>query len=143
MDAVNGEDGQAAIIAVVLIALAALAIAGLREADARLTGSALTRWAGEAAVEAAASVVADAYAGEMRARAADPSRAPRAMRDVVTAPSVRDGARIAAADVSARNGGPMLDDVAVVCGGGTVTVSASVQGIAYRASFAGSECSQP
>ena len=142
MDAVNAEDGQAAILAVVLIALAALAIAGLREADARLTSGALTRWAGEAAVEAAASVVADAYAGEIRARAADPSRRPRAMRDVVTAPSVRDEARLAATELSGRNGGPGVDDIGVACADGNVMVSASIQGIAYRASFAGSECSQ-
>lgn len=139
----TSEDGQAALLAVILIGLAALAIAGLRGADARLNDSARTRWAGEAAVEAAAAVVADAYAAEMRARAADPSRPPRAMRTVVTAPSVREEARIAAVDMSSRNGGTVVDDISVACAEGSVTVHASVQGIAYRASFAGSECSQP
>lgn len=142
MDAVNDDGGQAAILAVVLIALAALAIAGLRAADAHFTRVVATRWAGEAAVEAAASVVADAYAAEMRARSADPSRSPRPMGDVVGAPAVRETARIAAADVSGRNGGPGVDGIAVSCGDGAVTVSASIQGVAYRASFAGSECSQ-
>lgn len=139
----TAEDGQAALLTVILIAIAALAIGGLREADARLNDSARARWAGEAAVEAATAVVADAYAAEMRARAADPSRAPRAMRTVVTAPSVQEEARTAAVDVSTRNGGAAIDDLAVSCAAGSVTVHASLQGIAYRASFAGSECSQP
>lgn len=142
MDTVNDDGGQAAILAVVLIGLAALAIAGIREADARIVHGSATRWAGEAAVEAAAAVIADAYAGEIRARAVDPSRPPRAMRDVVTASSVREHARSAAADVSGRNGGPGIEGIEVACADGSVTVSASVGGIAYRAGFAGSECSQ-
>ena len=141
MDAVTDDGGQAAILAVVLIALAAIAIAGLREADAHLTRTAAARRAGEAAVEAAASVVADAYTAEVRARAADPSRSPRPMSEVVGASSVREEARIAAADVSGRNGGPAIDEITVECADRTVTVNASALGIAYRASFAGSECS--
>ena len=136
----NDDGGQAAILAVVLIALAALAIAGIREADARLAHGSAARWAGEAAVEAAAAVVADAYTGELRARAADPSRSPRPMRDVISAASVSEQARVAADDLSDRNGGAALQDLAVVCADGVVTVAASVRGIWYRASFTASEC---
>jgi len=139
----NDDGGQAAILAVVLIALAALAIAGIREADARLARGSATRWAGEAGVEAAAAVVADAYAGELRSRAADPSRAPRAMSDVVGASSVRDQARSAADDLSDRNGGAPFDDLAITCANGAVTVAGSLRGTTYRASFTASECSRP
>jgi hypothetical protein len=143
VDALNDDGGQAAILAVVLIALAAVAIAGIREADVRLARGSATRWAGEAAVEAAAAVVADAYAGELRARAAAPSRSPRVMRDVVGAPSVREEAHHAADDLSGRNGGAAIDDLAVTCANGAVAVAASIRGTAYRASFSASECSRP
>lgn len=138
----RGEDGQAAIFAVALIAVAALAIVGLREAGTAIADAASARWAGEAAAEAAAAVIADAYTTEMRARA-DPSHSPRPMRDVVTAPAVRERARGVALDLSLQNGGADLDEIAVTCERGTVTVSVSAHGTAYRAGFAGSECSQP
>ncbi|HYK99232.1 MAG TPA: hypothetical protein VEU77_12650 [Candidatus Acidoferrales bacterium] len=142
MDALNDDGGQAAILAVVLIALAAVAIAGIREADARLARGSATRWAGEAAVEAAAAVVADAYAAELRARVV-PSRSPRPMREVVGAPSVREQAHAAADDLSARNGGVASEDLTVTCANGAVTVAASFGGTTYRASFSAGECSRP
>ena len=70
----KGERGQALVIAAVLIGIGALAIVGLRVVQDRVLANALAQDAGEAAVEAAAAAVADAYVarlGAVRARAFD------------------------------------------------------------------------
>lgn len=143
MDALSDERGQAAIFAVLLIGVGALAITGLLSAEQRIVAVGLARAAGEAAVEAATSVVADAYADELRARAADPSRPPRDMRLVVSDPAVVLRARGTGDDIGQRNGGAALDELAVRCDLKAVTVTGRIRGTTFRASFPGSGCSQP
>ena len=131
------EDGQAAIMAVLLIAIAAVVIAGLRATQDEILAFASARSAGEAAVEGATAVIADAYARELAARAV---RAPLEMSAVVENAGTREQARAAASDLSARNGGPVVDEITVACRAGGVDVAALARGVWFRARFAGPEC---
>ena len=143
MDALTDERGQAAMFVVLLVGIGALAIAGLSTAEQRIVAAGMARAAGEATVEAATSVVADAYADELRARAADPSRAPRDMRLVVSDPAVILRARATGDDIGQRNGGATIDDLSVVCVLRVITVNARIRGTTVRAGFPGSACSPP
>jgi membrane glycosyltransferase len=139
VDAVNRDDrGQALLMAVVVLALAAATIAGLRIAQDRILAAAEQRRAGEAAVEAATAVIADAYVAELRAA---PERTPDVAR-AVTADDALAAARAAASEISDRNGGAMVDDVTVRCDHGSIEVSLLQGGRAYRAGFGAPECSQ-
>jgi hypothetical protein len=143
MDAVNEERGQALVLAVLLLAIAAAAITGLRIAQEEILTVAREHRAGEAAVEAATAVIADAYTAELR-RVATSSASPRSTPDVlraVTDPAARDAARAAAVEVSLLNGGPTIGDVAVRCAAGLVDVSLTVSDRLYRAGFSGPLCS--
>ena len=136
MDAVTDECGQAALIAVILIGIAAVVVVGLRETQTEILSFATVRSAGEAAVEAATAVVADAYAAEL----ASPHEKSD-MRSVLTSSSLRETARAAADDMSAHNGGPVVDDVDVNCHDGVVDVATMLRGVVFRARFAGPACS--
>ncbi len=142
MDALSGDGGQAAIVVVFLIAVAAVVMGGLRLTQSELLTRAVERRAGEAAVEAATAVVADAYAAELRARSL-PSPDPHDMRSVVADPRTRENARVAASDMSVRNGGQAVSDVEVRCDDGIARVAITVRGTAYRAGFGAAECSRP
>lgn len=142
MDALNDDGGQAAIVVVFVIAVAAVVMGGLRLTQSALLARAVERRAGEAAVEAATAVVADAYAMELRRRA-QPSPSPRDMRSVVTDPRTREDARVAASDMSLRNGGESVTDVGIGCDDGTVRITLVLRGTGYHASFGAGECSQP
>ncbi|HZP97848.1 MAG TPA: hypothetical protein VFC31_16140 [Candidatus Limnocylindria bacterium] len=135
----SDERGQAAIMAVFLLAIAAVVMAGLRVAQSDLFVRAEVRRAGEAAVEAATAVVADAYAAEVRSRLA-PSADPRPMDAAVSDPSLLEAARVVASDISLRNGGGVVPDVSARCADSMVEVA--VYGGRYRATFAAAECSQ-
>ena len=125
-------------MAVLVIALAAAAITGLRETQDRIFALTAAREAGEAAAEAATAVIADAYAEEIGARVARPSRE---MSVVLGDASTRERARSAAQDMSHRNGGAAVDEVTVTCHAGPVDVGVSLGGTWFRARFAGPECS--
>jgi len=58
---VSDERGQAVLVAVLALAIAATAVIGLRAAQERIVAAARAQRAGEAAVEAAAQAVADFY----------------------------------------------------------------------------------
>ncbi len=135
------ERGQAAILAVCLIAIAAGVMGGLRVAQTALLARAVERRAGEAAVEAATAVVADAYAAERRARQGA-SAVSREIASVIGDAATREAARIGASDMSLRNGGEGVSEVAVACEAGAVTVTIAVRGTRYRASFGAPECSR-
>jgi predicted lipid-binding transport protein (Tim44 family) len=144
MDALTDDRGQALVVAVLLIALAAVAIGGLRLAQDRIFQSSREHRAGEAAAEAAAAVLADAYTAELR-RVAASSASPRPTPDAPRAlsqPGVRESARAAASDMSERNGGPPVTDVSVRCTAGSADASIVVLGRAYRAGFHAPLCSQ-
>ncbi|HET7700155.1 MAG TPA: hypothetical protein VFM06_04725 [Candidatus Limnocylindria bacterium] len=137
----SDERGQALVVAVLFLAVAAVAIVGLRAAQDRIASVAGHRRAGEAAVEAATAVIADAYVEELRrALLSEPPATP----DVAGA--VGDGralesARAAASELSLRNGGTVVSSIGVRCADGAVTVSLVLSGASYRAGFAASECS--
>ncbi len=115
----SDERGQALILAVVVLAMAAVAIGGLRLAQERILEAHLASRAGEAAVEAAAAVVADAVAA-----GADPTSA-----------TVAATARDAANDLSRRNGGAAIDDLTVSCGTRWIEVAVTARRATYRAAI--------
>src|SRR5438552_19100447 len=79
------ERGQAVLVAVLALAIAATAVIGLRAAQERIVAVARAQRAGEAAVEAAAQSVADLYAAH-----------PAGARELVAVSHALDAARIAA-----------------------------------------------
>ena len=139
MDAVNDERGQALILAVLLLAIAAVAISGLRMTQERILAVAREHRAGEAAVEAATAVIADVYTAEVR-RVTSPG--PTDIVRVVTAPGALEAARAAATEVSLLNGGPTIGGAAVRCAAGLIEVSLTISDRLYRAGFSGPLCSQ-
>jgi hypothetical protein len=68
VDAISDERGQAILAVVLAVGIAAVAIVGLRDAQERIVLGARAQRAGEAAVEAAAQSVADAYAARPSGR---------------------------------------------------------------------------
>ncbi len=144
MDTVRDERGQALVLAVLMLAIAAVAISGLRVAQEQIFVAARERRAGEAAVEAATAVIADAYTAELR-RVASSTAAPRPTPDALRAMTdagVREAARAAATQMSLLNGGPLIGDTSVRCAAGLVDVSLTISGRLYRAGFSGPQCSQ-
>lgn len=143
MDALRSEGGQALIVAVLFLAIAAVVIGGLRFSQERIFAISLQHRAGEAAAEAATVVVADAYVAELR-RVAASTRSPAPTPDVlgaVTKPDLLESARAAASDLSVRNGGSDVSDVSVRCERGQVDVALVLAGRRYRAGFAAAQCS--
>ena len=138
------ERGQALVLAVLLLAIAAVAISGLRIAQEQILATAREHRAGEAAVEAATAVIADAYTAELR-RVASSSAAPRPTPDVlraITDSEVRDAARAAATEVSLLNGGPTIGETTVRCITDLIDVSLTIRDRLYRAGFSGPLCSR-
>lgn len=138
MVALNDDRGQALLLAVLLIAIAAVAVSGLRIAQEQILAVARERRAGEAAVEAATAVIADAYAAELGRLS--PARTPDVF-GAVTDRGAREAARAAAAEVSVLNAGPEIGDVIVRCAAGLVDVSITISNRLYRAGFRGPSCS--
>lgn len=139
----SDDRGQALIWCVIVLGIAAVALGGLRVAQEQLFAQARMRRASEAGVEAATAVIADAYVAELRAGAL---RSPRPTFDIPRAladPAAREAARIAASELSLRNGGDLVDEITVSCETGRVTVNLVAGGVAYRAGFVAPECSQP
>jgi predicted lipid-binding transport protein (Tim44 family) len=145
MDPVSDERGQALIIAVLFLAIAAVVIGGLRTAQVQILAAARDHRAGEAAAEAATAVVADAYVAELRRAAASTASPPPTpnVASALSTPATRESARAAASDLSVRNGGGPISEVAVRCERGSVDVTLMLNGRRYRAGFAASQCSQP
>jgi predicted lipid-binding transport protein (Tim44 family) len=144
VDALTDDRGQALVVAVLLIGIAAVAIGGLRLAQERIFATSREHRAGEAAAEAAAAVLADAYTAELR-RVAASSASPRPTPDAPRAlnePGVREGARAAASDMSERNGGPVIAEVIVRCADGSADASIVLRGRSYRAGFQAALCSR-
>lgn len=113
----SDERGQALILAVFVIALAGVIIGGLRVAQDRVLASHTERRAYEAAVEAAASVVADAVTGGRDARDA----------------LVLERARLAAVDLARRNGGGPIERLTVTCDDRWTEVTLGAAGDTFRA----------
>lgn len=137
----SDDRGQAAIFAVMLLAIAAVVMAGLRIAQTELFAAAGEGRAGEAAVAAAIAVFADAYTDELRARQL-PSPSPRPIDLVVGDSAVRETARVAASEMSIRNGGPPIPQVNVRCHDGRVEAILGLARRTYHADFGAPECFQ-
>lgn len=118
----SDERGQALVVVVLFLAVAAAALGGLRAAQDRILAEARARRAGEAAVEAATAVIADAYARDGAAVALGDAR-------------VREDAHAAAVAISVANGGGEMSAPAVGCGPRGFDVAIVVAGRTYRAGF--------
>lgn len=140
----SDERGQALVIAAVLIGIGALAIVGLRVVQDRVLANAQAQDAGEAAVEAAAAAVGDAYLAELaslRARAFDSPPPTFDVTRMLADPTTRESARAAAAETAARNGATFDGAVDVRCVGKTIEVELHHAGRPHRAAFAADACS--
>ena len=140
----NGERGQALVIAALLIGIGALAIVGLRAVQERVLANALAQDTGEAAVEAAAAAVADAYVAHLDAVRAHVFDSPRPTVAVVTLladPATREAARAAAAEAAVRNGGTFDGVVDARCLGTTIEIELRHAGRLHRAAFQADACS--
>ena len=121
----HGQRGQALIIAIFALAIAATAVLGLRAAQTRLLIGAGDESAGEAAVEAAASVYADASASFGRGGS---SRA-----GWIDDAGVLDAARSAAIEAARANGRDVVVEPRAAVHGGVIEVELTLEGRRYRA----------
>jgi hypothetical protein len=126
----NGDGGQAALALVLALAIAAVAIVGLRTAEERIVQSARAQRAGEAAVEAAAQSVADSYAAR-----------PASARNLVLDPRVVETARIAAEDLARQNGDGGVEQLKLTCAELRIEARLILRGRIHRAGFSAPECS--
>jgi hypothetical protein len=124
VDAVSGDRGQALVLAVLALGLAAATIVGLEAAQDRIFLDAHERRAGEAAVEAAGATLGDAlvgFSGSLDAFAADPL--------------VVERARVAADELSTLNGGATVRDLTITPGVRDLEIALSVGAHRQRASI--------
>lgn len=128
----NGERGQGLVIAVFALAIAATAILGLRTAQVRLLAGAGDESAGEAAVEAAASVYADAIASN-----GSGGRSHGVSIDDV---AVVDAARAAAVEAAGANHRDLPIEQRAVVRGATIEVELTLAGRRYRADVPATCC---
>lgn len=118
-------------IAALALAIAAAAVVGLRSAQDRIVTAARLQRAGEAAVEAAAHSVANAYVAQ-----------PSLVRDLVADPRTVEGARVAAEELARENGAAGVERVVVTCSDRQVEVRLVLGGYSHHAGFEAPECSQ-
>ena len=127
MDAVTADRGQALVIAVLALGIAAVTIVGLRAAQDRVLSDAHERRAGEAAVEAAGATLADALvdlAASLRDRGnvrAVPTRVE--LESFIADPLIVERSRRSANDLSAANGGGPVRDLVITVGARTIDIS--------------------
>src|SRR5437588_6011715 len=116
------ERGQAVLVAVLALAIAATAVIGLRAAQERIVAVARAQRAGEAAVEAAAQSVADLYAAR-----------PAAARQLVVDPRVLETARAAAEELARENGGRDIEGLELSCNGDRIEARLVLTGYSHHA----------
>lgn len=128
MDALTSERGQALVLAAVVVALAALTVAGLRQTQDLLIERVRDERAGEAAVEAAGAVVADRLGA-----GADPL-------ELVDDAAARSAALLAATEAAAANGRGAPSDVRLLLAPEAVEVELRQAGRLQRAAVPWSCC---
>ena len=128
----SDERGQAILAVVLALGIAATAMVGLRGAQERIVLGARAQRAGEAAVEAAAQSVADAYVVR-----------PAAAKELVLDPRVVEAARVAAEELARENGGNGVERVEVSCAGDRIEARLVLSGHSHHAGFRAPECSPP
>ena len=140
----SGDRGQALVLAVLALAIAAVTIVGVRAAQDRILADAHDRRAGEAAVEAAGASVADALVdlvASLRDRGnvrAAPTRAE--LETFIADPLLVDRSRRSANDLSAANGGGPIGDLVLSLGAGTIDISLTAGSHRQRASIESACC---
>lgn len=140
----SGERGQALVIAAVLIGIGAVAIVGLRTVQDRVLANALAQNVGEAAVEAAAAAVGDAYVAHLaslRVHAFDSPRPTLDVAGVLADPATREAARAAAAETAAQSGAVFDGAVEARCVGRTIEIELHHAGRLHRAALQADACS--
>ena len=145
MGALSDDRGQTLLITAVLIGIAVVAVVGLREAQSRLIANATSHRAGEAAVEAAAASLADAYVAHLSSHEAKGSGAPRPtanVRALIAEPQVIESARIAADSLARENGAGGVESVSTSCSDGRVEARLTLDGFPPHAGFPAPECSR-
>jgi len=121
-----------------------IAVVGLREAQSRLIASATSRRAGEAAVEAAAASLADAYVAHLsstKGPGSDARPTPN-VPDLIAQPQVIEAARIAADSLARENAAGRVESLSTSCTGGRVEVRLVLNGFPHHAGFSAPECSR-
>ncbi len=129
MDSVSDDRGQALLVAVLALAIAATAVVGLRAAQDRIVVAARTQRAGEAAVEAAAQAVADLYGAHAVAPA-----------ELVVDPRTLEAARIAAEELARLNGASGVEQMQLVCARGRIEARLVLNAYSHHAGFSAPEC---
>ncbi|HUQ17610.1 MAG TPA: hypothetical protein VM070_07475 [Candidatus Saccharimonadales bacterium] len=149
MDTVNfrGDDGQALVIAVLGIGIAAVTIVGLRDAQDRILAEAHARRAGEAAVEAAGAALADAQAALITRVRAQRGRAASLVRreelaQLISDPAVIEAALAAARELAAENRAGAPTDLLIRDVGADLEVLLTVDRRRHRAAI-GAACCRP
>ncbi|HTJ59710.1 MAG TPA: hypothetical protein VL333_00810 [Candidatus Saccharimonadales bacterium] len=120
----RGDRGQALVLAVLALGLAAATIVGLQAAQDRILHDAHERRAGEAAVEAAGAALADAQIGFIGS-----------LHDFAADPLVADRARAAADELSALNDGVPVRDLAITADAREIEVGLSIGAHRQRAAI--------
>lgn len=143
----RGEGGQALVVAVLAIGIAAVMIVGLRSAQDRILSDARERRAGEAAVEAAGAALADAQLELLssdRDEIAGARRLPsRAELDALVANGLVVARVRAAADALARaNAGGATTDLTITVVGREIAIDLALGAHRQRASIE-SRCCRP
>ena len=126
----SDDRGQAILAVVLAMGMAATAIVGLRAAQDRFVLGAREQRAGEAAVEAAAQSVADAYANR-----------PAGARELVADPRTLETARAAAEELARENGIRGVEQVELSCVGDRIEARLVLSGYSHHAGFRAPECS--
>ena len=146
----SDDRGQALVLAVLALGIAAATIVGLRAAQDRILTDARERRAGEAAVEAAGAALADAELA-FRATLRDEGGRPRSMPSraeldaFIADPIVVERVRAAADQLSAANGSGTVTDLAIHAVGartGTIEIALELGSHRQRASI-DSRCCRP
>lgn len=136
----TGDRGQALVLAVLALALAAATIVGLQAAQDRILADAHERRAGEAAVEAAGATVADALV-DLIVALRDVRGTPRAapsrseIEALVADPLIAERSRAAADELSVANGGGPVRDLTISVGTRALDIALSVGAHRQRASI--------
>ena len=131
-------------LAALLMGLGAAAIVGLRAAQDRVLESAAARDAGEAAIEAAAVVVADAYVAHLdavRTRTLDGPRPTPDIAGLLADPALREAARSAAVELAALNGAVLTGVIDARCAGAAIEIELRHSRRLHRVSVEAEACS--
>lgn len=126
-----GERGQALVLTTALLGIAAVALVGLRGVSERILDGVRDARAGEAAVAAAGTAVADMHFARVSTLGRDLDRTEVAL--LVAEPAVTDAAREAAARIARLHGRSEPSDVRVVAIGIEIEVHVTVAGRSHVA----------